>query len=251
MRRSRLLREQRRPNADLHPARAAHSAISAGSSAATPSSTRRNTAGASRSRACARRSSPTSPTRTIRSRERCWIAEMNGENVGCVMLVKDDPTRLRASPAAGRSEGARARARRAAGRRVRHLRAPRRLRRSPCGRTASSPPRVALYEKAGFTLTSSEQRHTWGKDVVAEYLGSGFVVAVVPAERERGPGAHTPQSTERARRMSPRLRGDDVKSTRSRPRAQSAKVGTGFASGCARSSKIGTQSGRLTGSHSA
>ena len=23
-------------------------------------------------------------------RERCWIAEMNGENVGCVMLVKDD-----------------------------------------------------------------------------------------------------------------------------------------------------------------
>src|SRR6185369_15122059 len=23
-------------------------------------------------------------------RERCWIVEMNGENVGCVMLVKDD-----------------------------------------------------------------------------------------------------------------------------------------------------------------
>ena len=29
-------------------------------------------------------------------RERCWIAEMNGENVGCVMLVKDS---ARASPA--------------------------------------------------------------------------------------------------------------------------------------------------------
>ena len=29
-------------------------------------------------------------------RERCWIAEMNGENVGCVMLVKD-PTTSRAS----------------------------------------------------------------------------------------------------------------------------------------------------------
>jgi GNAT superfamily N-acetyltransferase len=26
-----------------------------------------------------------------------------------------------------------------------------------------------VYEKAGFTLTSSEPRHTWGKDVVAEF----------------------------------------------------------------------------------
>ena len=26
-----------------------------------------------------------------------------------------------------------------------------------------------VYEKAGFTLTSSEQKHSWGKDVVAEY----------------------------------------------------------------------------------
>ena len=40
-------------------------AISAGSFPATPSSTRRNTAGASRSRACARRSSPTSSTTTM------------------------------------------------------------------------------------------------------------------------------------------------------------------------------------------
>ena len=26
-----------------------------------------------------------------------------------------------------------------------------------------------VYEKAGFTLTSSEPRHTWSKDVVAEF----------------------------------------------------------------------------------
>jgi len=26
-----------------------------------------------------------------------------------------------------------------------------------------------IYEKAGFTLTSSEKRHSWSKDVVAEY----------------------------------------------------------------------------------
>jgi hypothetical protein len=25
------------------------------------------------------------------------------------------------------------------------------------------------YEKAGFTLTASEPRHTWGEDVVAEF----------------------------------------------------------------------------------
>ena len=26
-----------------------------------------------------------------------------------------------------------------------------------------------IYEKAGFTLTSSEKKHSWGQDVVAEY----------------------------------------------------------------------------------
>jgi GNAT superfamily N-acetyltransferase len=26
-----------------------------------------------------------------------------------------------------------------------------------------------VYEKAGFTLTSSEPRHSWGNDVVAEF----------------------------------------------------------------------------------
>ncbi len=26
-----------------------------------------------------------------------------------------------------------------------------------------------IYEKAGFTLTSSEKKHSWGEDVVAEY----------------------------------------------------------------------------------
>jgi RimJ/RimL family protein N-acetyltransferase len=26
-----------------------------------------------------------------------------------------------------------------------------------------------VYEKAGFTLTSIEPRHTWGRDVVAEF----------------------------------------------------------------------------------
>jgi GNAT superfamily N-acetyltransferase len=102
-------------------------------------------------------------------RERCWIAEMAGENVGCVMLVKqnDQVARLRlllVDPTArGLGLGARlvdecVRFARAAGYEsvtlwthsvllgARHI-----------------------YEKAGFRLTSSEPRHTWGQDVVAEF----------------------------------------------------------------------------------
>lgn len=31
-----------------------------------------------------------------------------------------------------------------------------------------------VYEQAGFTLTASEKRHTWGKDVVAEFWDLKF-----------------------------------------------------------------------------
>ncbi|HEV2627495.1 MAG TPA: helix-turn-helix domain-containing GNAT family N-acetyltransferase [Pseudolabrys sp.] len=103
------------------------------------------------------------------NRERCWIAEMNGENVGCVMLAKDNDevarVRLLLVDPKARGLGLGARlveecvtfAREAGYKRVTlwtHsiLAAARRI-----------------YEKAGFTLTSSEKRHTWGKDVVAEY----------------------------------------------------------------------------------
>jgi DNA-binding MarR family transcriptional regulator/GNAT superfamily N-acetyltransferase len=101
--------------------------------------------------------------------ERCWIAEMDGDNVGCVMLVKDRPgvARLRLllvePKARGLGIGARlvdecvAFAREAGYEQITlwtHsvLTAARRI-----------------YEKAGFTLTASEKKHSWGKDVVAEY----------------------------------------------------------------------------------
>ena len=101
--------------------------------------------------------------------ERCWIAEMNGENVGCVMLVKDKPgvARIRLLLVDPKARGL------GIGQRLV----------DECVRFARKAgyKRVTLwthsiltaarhtYEKAGFTLTSSEKKHSWGKDVVAEY----------------------------------------------------------------------------------
>ena len=102
--------------------------------------------------------------------ERCWIAEMNGENVGCVMLVKDDVpgvARLRLLLVDPKARGLKLGTRlvdecvnfaRASGYRKMKLWTHSIL-------TAAR----RTYEKAGFTLTSSEPRHTWGKDVVAEF----------------------------------------------------------------------------------
>ena len=60
-------------------------------------------------------------------RERCWIAEMDGENVGCIFLAKESANVARIRLLAGRSESARPRAWRAARRRMHPLRPPRRL----------------------------------------------------------------------------------------------------------------------------
>ena len=49
------------------------------------------------------------------------------------------------------------------------LRARPATRKSRCGPTASSSAARHIYEKAGFTLTSSEKKRSWSKDVVAEY----------------------------------------------------------------------------------
>jgi DNA-binding MarR family transcriptional regulator/GNAT superfamily N-acetyltransferase len=102
-------------------------------------------------------------------RERCWIAEMNGENVGCILLAKDslDVARIRLllidPKARGLGLGHRLVddcvqfAREAGYKRVtlwthQELTAARRV-----------------YQKAGFTLTASENKRSWSKDVVAEY----------------------------------------------------------------------------------
>ena len=108
-------------------------------------------------------------------RERCWIAEMNGENVGCVMLVKDDQpgvARLRLllvdPKARGLGLGARL-----VDECVRFARAAGYTKITLWTHSVLTAARH-VYEGAGFTLTSSEPRHSWGKDVVAEFWDLEF-----------------------------------------------------------------------------
>ena len=102
--------------------------------------------------------------------ERCWIAEMDGEPVGSVMLVKDEESgtaRIRLLLVDPKARGLGLGARltdecvnfaRAAG-----------YRKITLWTHSVLAAARHCYEKAGFTLTSSEPRHTWGKDVVAEF----------------------------------------------------------------------------------
>jgi DNA-binding MarR family transcriptional regulator/GNAT superfamily N-acetyltransferase len=102
--------------------------------------------------------------------ERCWIAEMDGENVGCVMLVKDEQpgvARLRLllvdPKARGLGLGAKL-----VGECARFAREAGYTKITLWTHSILAAARH-VYEKAGFRLTSSEPRHSWGQDVVAEY----------------------------------------------------------------------------------
>jgi DNA-binding MarR family transcriptional regulator/N-acetylglutamate synthase-like GNAT family acetyltransferase len=102
-------------------------------------------------------------------RERCWIAEMNGENVGCVMLVEDSKkvARIRLllvdPKARGLGLGARL-----VDECVRFARQAGYSKITLWTHSVLAAARH-VYEKAGFTLTASEKRHSWSKDVVAEF----------------------------------------------------------------------------------
>ena len=104
------------------------------------------------------------------ARERCWIAEMNGENVGCVMLVKDDEpnvARLRLLLVDPKARGL-GLGTRLVDECVRFARAAGYTKMTLWTHSVLTAARH-VYERTGFRLTSSEPRHSWGKDVVAEF----------------------------------------------------------------------------------
>ena len=101
--------------------------------------------------------------------ERCWIAEMGGRNVGCVFLVKDSEAvaRLRlllVDPAArGRGLG-----KRLTDECVRFARE-RGYKRITLWTHKVLTAARHIYKSAGFTLTSSEAKRSFGKAVVSEF----------------------------------------------------------------------------------
>ena len=103
-------------------------------------------------------------------KERCWIAEVDGERAGCVMVVKDEQRgvarlRLLLVDPKGRGLGLGARL---VDECVRFARAAGYRKITLWTHSVLSAARH-VYERAGFTLTSSEQRRSWGKNVVAEF----------------------------------------------------------------------------------
>jgi DNA-binding MarR family transcriptional regulator/GNAT superfamily N-acetyltransferase len=101
--------------------------------------------------------------------ERCWIAELNGENVGTIMLVKDseEVARLRLLLVAPKGRGL-GLGNRLVDECVRFARAAGYKKITLWTHSILSAARH-IYEKAGFRLTASEKRHSWSKDVVAEF----------------------------------------------------------------------------------
>jgi DNA-binding MarR family transcriptional regulator/GNAT superfamily N-acetyltransferase len=103
-------------------------------------------------------------------RERCWIAELGGENVGCVMLVKDDKpdiARLRLLLVDPKARGL-GLGTRLVDECVRFARSAGYTKMTLWTHSVLTAARH-VYERAGFRLTSSEPRHSWGKNVVAEF----------------------------------------------------------------------------------
>jgi len=107
-------------------------------------------------------------------RERCWIAEMNGNNVGCIFLAKDSTTvariRLLLVEPQARGLGLGARlvdeclrfARRAGYKKV-----------TLWTHSVLAAARH-IYEKAGFKLMRTERHNSWGPPVVSEYWDLEF-----------------------------------------------------------------------------
>ena len=102
-------------------------------------------------------------------RERCWIAEMNGENVGCIFLAKDsaDVARIRLLLVDPKARGL------GLGERLvdECIRFARRAGYKKITLWTHSVLKAArhIYEKAGFKLMRTERHRSWGRPVVSEH----------------------------------------------------------------------------------
>jgi DNA-binding MarR family transcriptional regulator/GNAT superfamily N-acetyltransferase len=104
-----------------------------------------------------------------RQRERCWIAELGGSNVGSIMLVKDSESvaRIRMLLVDPKARGL------GLGSRLTDE-CIRFARRKGYGKITLWTHSVLtaarhIYEKAGFKLTRSERHRSWGRPVVSEH----------------------------------------------------------------------------------
>jgi DNA-binding MarR family transcriptional regulator/N-acetylglutamate synthase-like GNAT family acetyltransferase len=101
-------------------------------------------------------------------KERCWIAEQDGENVGCIFLVKKTATvaklRLLIVEPTARGSGI---GRRLVSECVRHARQVG-FKKMTLWTQSHLHPARRLYEEAGFRLTKSWAVNSWGKDMVSE-----------------------------------------------------------------------------------
>jgi DNA-binding MarR family transcriptional regulator/N-acetylglutamate synthase-like GNAT family acetyltransferase len=101
-------------------------------------------------------------------RERCWIAELEGENVGCVFLIKESEEvgRLRMFLVEPRARGLGV-GKRLVGECVRFARQAG-YRKIILWTQDNLTAARHIYQRAGFHLVSAEPHHSWGQDVTAQ-----------------------------------------------------------------------------------
>jgi DNA-binding MarR family transcriptional regulator/N-acetylglutamate synthase-like GNAT family acetyltransferase len=101
-------------------------------------------------------------------KERCWIAEQDGERVGCIFLVKktEKVAKLRLLIVEPKARGSGI-GRRLVSECVRHARQVGYKKMTLWTQSHLHAAR-RLYEEAGFQLTKSWANHAWGKDVISE-----------------------------------------------------------------------------------
>jgi DNA-binding MarR family transcriptional regulator/GNAT superfamily N-acetyltransferase len=102
-------------------------------------------------------------------RQRCWIAERDGENVGSIFLVKDSATvaRIRLLLVDPKARGLKLGAR-LVDECIRFARAAGYRKITLWTHSALTAARH-IYQKAGFKLTGSEPHNSWGRPVVSEF----------------------------------------------------------------------------------